>query len=201
MDAFFALAGFVILMTGTPGPANMVLMLSGVQQGFIKSLSFWLGTISGFVALNLVMGIGLSILLDEYAPLKIALKFLSAGYMIFLSLKALQASFSGQRNSNQGAVSDKQANDAKGLFRFQSGLIVHPLNPKAWVMLSLAYASYLTAFGNPILVSVLAFAILGGLCNLFWVLCGHLLGRTFQQSAIMVRSMIFINISVVIRGR
>ena len=53
MTAYLALLGFIIFMVGTPGPANLVAMLSGVTQGFVGSAGFISGLVVGKIGLNL----------------------------------------------------------------------------------------------------------------------------------------------------
>ena len=52
-------------MVGTPGPANLIVMLAGVRQGLRQSFSFILGLIVGKVALNLFIGFGFGLVLAE----------------------------------------------------------------------------------------------------------------------------------------
>ena len=63
MFAFFTLLAFVAFMVGTPGPANLILMLAGVRQGLRQCIGFILGLIVGKIALNLVIGFGFGIVL------------------------------------------------------------------------------------------------------------------------------------------
>jgi len=70
MFAFLSLLAFVAFMVGTPGPANLIVMLAGVRQGLRQSFSFILGLIVGKVALNLFIGFGFGLVLAE-APVSI----------------------------------------------------------------------------------------------------------------------------------
>ena len=45
MLAFFTLLAFVAFMVGTPGPANLIVMLAGVRQGLRQCIGFILGLI------------------------------------------------------------------------------------------------------------------------------------------------------------
>jgi len=65
MFAFLSLLAFVAFMVGTPGPANLIVMLAGVRQGLRQSFSFILGLIVGKVALNLFIGFGFGLVLAE----------------------------------------------------------------------------------------------------------------------------------------
>ena len=61
---------FIALMVATPGPANMLLMTAGAQQGYIRTLPFIAGLIVGKLGLNLLMALGLSGFLMDNPMLK-----------------------------------------------------------------------------------------------------------------------------------
>ena len=50
---------FAVFMVGTPGPANMLLMTSGANFGFWRSLPFVVGVTFGKLFINLLLGLGL----------------------------------------------------------------------------------------------------------------------------------------------
>ena len=69
MTSYFALLGFVAIMVGTPGPANLLVMLAGVQRGILGSIGFICGLIFGKVILNIFIGLGFGfVLVTLYAP-------------------------------------------------------------------------------------------------------------------------------------
>ena len=45
MTAHLALIGFIALMVGTPGPANLIAMLAGVTQGLRGCVGFFSGMV------------------------------------------------------------------------------------------------------------------------------------------------------------
>lgn len=40
LDLLLPLWGFIVVMVATPGPANLLLMSAGAQQGFLRTLPF-----------------------------------------------------------------------------------------------------------------------------------------------------------------
>ncbi|MGB0585053.1 MAG: LysE family translocator, partial [Candidatus Puniceispirillaceae bacterium] len=152
MLAFFTLLAFVAFMVGTPGPANLILMLAGVRQGLRQCIGFILGLIVGKIGLNLVIGFGFGIVLAKAPVWQLLLSYVSAGYMIWLALKSWPASDADTNN----------AEPVQDHFRFRNGLFVHPLNPKAWVMCVLAWGKFAPAIGEfsvQLPVVILTFAI------------------------------------------
>ena len=115
-------------MVGTPGPANMLLLTSGGNFGFWKSIPFVAGVTCGKLVLNFLLGIGLWDLLSFDDRLLLGLKVICVGYLTWLALKMSGFLFSRK--------------ELKKPETFWSGLAVHPLNPKAWAMLVFAYAHF-----------------------------------------------------------
>ena len=191
MLAFFALLAFVVFMVGTPGPANLVVMLAGVRQGLSQSIGFILGLIVGKIALNLVIGFGFGIVLAEAPVWQMLLSYVSAGYMIWLALKSWPAS-DADTNS---------AEPAQDHFRFRNGLFVHPLNPKAWVMCVLAWGKFAPALGDfsvQLPVVILTFAICQLCLHSLWCWLGTIMGKSLCNNVRSTRAMIIITVVIVI---
>jgi len=119
---------FVIFMVGTPGPANMLLMTSGANFGFWRSLPFVAGVTLGKLLLNILLGLGLWHLLSADPRILLALKVVCVTYLAWLALR-MSGFLMSKRELRQPET-------------FWSGLAVHPLNPKAWAMLVFAYAHF-----------------------------------------------------------
>jgi threonine/homoserine/homoserine lactone efflux protein len=64
IDTYLPLLGFMILMVGTPGPANLIVMLGGAQVGIKSCMGFIAGLILGKIALNVFIGFGFAIILS-----------------------------------------------------------------------------------------------------------------------------------------
>ncbi|MCO1335598.1 hypothetical protein MO867_14765 [Microbulbifer sp. OS29] len=59
MSLFLAMFGFSLAMPITPGPVNMVIISSGVNHGFSRTLPFVSGATVGFTLLLSMIGFGL----------------------------------------------------------------------------------------------------------------------------------------------
>lgn len=133
--------GFLIFaasMVGTPGPANMVVMASGARFGAQASLPFLGGVILGKQLIIWPLGLGLLSALDPAGPVFAALKWISVAYILWLAWK-----IAGTRivATEAGAVAP----------RFSEGLIVHPLNPKAWAMVVGGFTNFVHTDATPFL--------------------------------------------------
>ena len=61
-----ALAAFAFVTTVTPGPNNLMLLASGANFGFKKTLPHMFGIVVGLSGLTLVVGGGLMALFEAY---------------------------------------------------------------------------------------------------------------------------------------
>ena len=187
-EAFFSLLVFVLLMVGTPGPANMLAMIGGARLGVGPCLGFIAGLTIGKVGVNVLFGVGFGLLLAEEATLLLALKLLSAAYLAWLAIQSW----------NPPAMDGKDAR--KGL-RFREGLIVHPLNPKAWVMSLLAWTQFapdLGDFWQQMSLVCMTFATCQIFTHTAWCYLGSLIGRAIPNSLMLTRFLIVLTVGVVL---
>jgi len=192
MTAYLALLGFIAFMVGTPGPANLVAMLAGVTQGLRGCTGFIAGLIVGKIGLNLFIGFGFGVVLAADPVLQTAFSYASASYMIWLAVRSWPRSVNPARNQHQSLAVK---------FRFRDGVIVHPLNPKAWVMVVLAWGHFAPALGDFSLqlpVVMLSFALCQLVFHSLWCALGAYLGKSFAYSQRLAKLMILLTILVVL---
>ncbi|MCL6282117.1 LysE family translocator [Ruegeria sp. 2012CJ41-6] len=127
---------FAASQVGTPGPANMVLLGTGARYGFRAALPFVAGVIAGKQLIIWPVGFGLMQLADQAPMLFAALKYASAAYICWLAWKVANL-----------RLSPGQAEQAAP--GFLPGLIVHPLNPKAWAMIVAGFTGFVAPGSSP----------------------------------------------------
>jgi len=178
-------------MVGTPGPANLIVMLAGVRQGLRQSIGFILGLIVGKIALNLFIGFGFGLVLAEAPAWQMLFSYVSAGYMIWLALKSWPANDADANN----------AEPAHDHFRFRNGLFVHPLNPKAWVMCVLAWGNFAPDLGDfsvQLPVVILTFVICQLCLHSLWCWLGSIMGKSLRNNVRLTRAMIISTVIIVL---
>lgn len=150
-DIFMALVVFAFVTSITPGPNNLMLLASGVNFGFRRTIPHMLGIGVGFLTLLLGVGYGLGAVLETAPVLYLALKFAGGAYMLYLAYKIATSTSVGQ-------VADSAAKPMS----FMQALLFQWVNPKAWVMAVTAMASYTVhdAYTLSVLVIGLVFAII-----------------------------------------
>jgi threonine/homoserine/homoserine lactone efflux protein len=80
--AFFA---FSVVALFTPGPNNAMLMASGLNYGFRRTVPHILGVNFGFAFLVLAFGFGLGAVFSAYPALHTVLKYVGAAYLLYLA--------------------------------------------------------------------------------------------------------------------
>lgn len=191
--AVMSFAVFAASQVGTPGPANMALLATGARYGFRAALPFVAGVALGKQLIIWPIGFGLMELADRAPWLFEMLKWVSAAYIFWLAWKVSQLRL--------GASDPALA--APGFF---AGLIVHPLNPKAWAMIVAGF----TGFVSPGTDAVIATSIIGGILlatqvffHPLWTLAGDQIARTlagtraepylmYTLAALTVASVLFV---------
>ncbi len=143
--ALGSFAVFAASQVGTPGPANMALMATGARFGFRAALPFVAGVALGKQLIIWPIGFGLMEVAETAPWIFIALKWISAAYIIWLAWRVANMRLN---TAEEGA--------APG---FLAGLVVHPLNPKAWAMTTVGFTAF-TAPGTPAFEATLTIAAL-----------------------------------------
>lgn len=151
LDLFAALVGFAFVSSVTPGPNNMMLLASGVNFGFRRTVPHMLGIGFGFASLLLGVGFGLGALLSAFPPLHLALKLAGGAYLLYLAWRIA----SSRTLAEAGSASRPMSFGEAAAFQW--------INPKAWVMAVTAMAIY-TSPEAPVL-SVLLVATAFALVN------------------------------------
>lgn len=132
IDLLLALAGFAFVTSVTPGPNNMMLLASGVNFGFRRTVPHMLGISLGFVLMLFIVGLGIGQVLQANATIFSALKIASFAYMLWLAWKI----------ANSGPVEGGgEASTGKPMTFLQAALFQW-VNPKAWAMTVTGTAAY-----------------------------------------------------------
>lgn len=163
---------FAASQIGTPGPANMALMATGARYGFRAAIPFVAGVALGKQLVIWPVGFGLMEVADRAPWVFDTLKYLCAAYIMWLAWKVANL-----RLTSSGAPAD-----APG---FWAGLIVHPLNPKAWAMIIGGFTAFVEP-GTPALQATATIAAVLLTCQIIlhplWTLAGDAIARTVAGS-------------------
>ncbi|MEP2031048.1 MAG: LysE family translocator [Paracoccaceae bacterium] len=171
--AVASLVVFAASQVGTPGPANMALMATGARFGFRAALPFVAGVALGKQMIIWPIGFGLMQLADQVPWVFEILKWVSAAYILWLAWKVANLRLGDPSHSGY----------APG---FVAGLIVHPLNPKAWGMTIAAFTGFVAIDTPPLVATaIVAAVLLGCQCVLhpLWTYAGDKIATTVAGTA------------------
>ncbi|WP_282606567.1 LysE family translocator [Pelagibius sp. Alg239-R121] len=132
VDTFLALLVFAFVSSITPGPNNVMLLASGVNFGFWRTVPHMFGIAAGFGSLLLCVGFGLGALLTGFPALGIVLKVLGGSYLLYLAWRIAMSRSMGGAKTTTGR--DPMTFAAAAAFQW--------VNPKAWMMSVTAMSVY-----------------------------------------------------------
>lgn len=166
MNELLPLMTYCLLMSGTPGPNNMLMVACGAHHGYRRTLPAVLGINTGVALLTFAACLGLGALFTAWPPLHAALKLAGTLYMLVLAWRLVGSTAAQAR--------------APETLGFVQGVLFQVVNPKSWVKaVTLASVFMPTGFGllpGALLVSVIG-AVIGFPCTSTWVLFGAWIGR------------------------
>ena len=166
-----ALATFCFVSSITPGPNNLMLLASGANFGFRRTVPHLLGVCLGFAAMVFLVGLGIGSLFTAYPALYDALRAVAIVYMLWLAWRI--------------ATSDGLG-DAAGSARpmsFLEAVAFQWVNPKAWAMALGAIAAFVTpeAFFAGVTIVTVVFATVNLPCIASWAGFGVVLRRFLDR--------------------
>lgn len=129
-DLLFALVVFAFASSITPGPNNLMLMASGANFGFRRTMPHMLGIGIGFTVMVFLVGVGLIQIFDAFPLSYTILKMVSIVYLLWLAWKVANAAPIGEQDKAGRPMTFLQA----AVFQW--------VNPKAWAMALTAISAY-----------------------------------------------------------
>jgi threonine/homoserine/homoserine lactone efflux protein len=165
-EVLSALTIFAFVSSITPGPNNLMLMNSGANFGFKKTIPHLLGVGVGFTLMIALVGLGVIKLFDSFPLSYQILKVISIIYLLYLAFKIA----SSKGNFEQGSSSSTP-------FTFIQAAFFQWVNPKAWTMALTSISLYAPSKS---FVAVLFVAIVFGLINLPCISSWVVLGQKIQ---------------------
>ncbi len=167
VELVVALIAFAFVSSITPGPNNLMLMASGANFGFQRTVPHMLGVGTGFTLMVVLVGTGLMQLFDLYPLSYQILKTASIVYLSYLAYKIATA-----------AAPETGINSHGKPITFIQAVLFQWVNPKAWTMALTAITVYSPSSS---LDAVLAVALIFGLVNLPSVSVWAVLGQQLRK--------------------
>ena len=119
---YLALINYIIVMSVTPGPNNLILAATGVNFGLKRSLPMCAGIIIGSCSQCILALSTFHLLFNWVQELRFPLAVLGCSYLLWLSWKLYRSTF----GDDNGSVAKPMTLWQMALFQW--------INPKAWLM-------------------------------------------------------------------
>ena len=129
-ELLLALVGFAFVSSITPGPNNLMLMASGANFGFSRTIPHMLGISIGHSFMIVMVGLGLIQLFEAFPVLHTIMTVLSIAYLLYLAWKIANAAPPKEGEARGNPLTFLQA----AAFQW--------VNPKAWFMALTAITVY-----------------------------------------------------------
>ena len=166
-ETLLAFITYAFVTSVTPGPDNTMLLASGLNYGFVRSLPHVLGISIGFAVMVMGVGAGLGRLFEAYPSLYTVLRIVGGAYLMYLAWQIATAAPMGDASTHGRP------------FGFWKAAGFQWVNPKAWIMAIGAITVYLPAGGSmqAVVVLSLLFALVNAPSVTVWVTFGTTLRR------------------------
>lgn len=149
-----------------------MLLASGVNYGFRRTIPHMLGIGFGFLVLLLCVGFGLGEMLQRLPVLYMALKLAGGAYLIYLAWRIAMS-----RSISEGSKAGARP------MNFLEAAAFQWVNPKAWAIAIVAMATYTNAANAT--VSIVLVALVFFFVNLpsasIWTMFGSMLREWLSQ--------------------
>ncbi len=123
-----------IIGGGSPGPATLGIASTSMASGRRLGLIFACGILAGSAFWGLAAALGMGALMLGHAWLFEAMRYIGAGYLIYLAVKSLRSALSVKDMAPAKAHSGAASNV------FTKGALIHLTNPKAILGWGAVYA-------------------------------------------------------------
>ncbi|MGM9512967.1 LysE family translocator [Roseateles sp. DB2] len=174
MTDLLPLMSYCLLMSGTPGPNNVMLTTSGANFGYRATLPQILGILLGGFVLTLACCLGLGQLFLAWPVAQQVLRIGGALYLLFLAWRLSGATMA-------------QARALPRPLGFTHGALFQFINPKNWLK-AVTLASVFMPSGLPPLQAALLVALLSSLMGFpaisMWALFGVAIRRLLEKPAV-----------------
>ena len=131
MSPYLSMAAFALAASISPGPVNIVALSAGARHGLLASLRHVGGATIGFVALLVLVGLGLQALFTRLPYLETGAKWAGVAFLLYLAVSL--AADGGGLDPADGTSRPPSA---------WAGAAMQWLNPKAWLAALAGMSAY-----------------------------------------------------------
>lgn len=132
-----------VLAGASPGPATLSIAGTSMSHGRRSGLIFATGIIAGSATWGIAAALGVSALLATHVWMFETLRYLGAGYLLFLAIKSMRSALTPEKAV---AILGYSGTDSQVFFK---GYLIHLTNPKAILAWGAIYTIALPGDAGP----------------------------------------------------
>lgn len=166
---------FVVSMSVTPGPNNLMMMSSSIVFGVKRTLPHWIGVNIGFNLMLVAAVFGLGELVQRFPWMLTVIKVAGSLWLAWMAWQFLRAALFPVPSG----TSENRSEGSRPLHWYEAALFQW-VNPKAILMTVSAagvYYGLADAIWSRAAIMAGTFAVLGPPCGMAWILAGGVLRR------------------------
>ena len=168
MSLIFAMMVFSFVMSISPGPVNIIIVSSSINNGFKASFPFLSGATIGFTCLLAFIAFGFINMIEEFPSIFSYLSVLGSVFIAYMGFKILSSKATVQIDNNKNSP------------KFYEGFILQWLNPKAW-MACVSGVSMFSSSSYNLMLFILIYFIICYMSLSFWGLLGQKITILFNS--------------------
>lgn len=172
------LAAYAVPALITPGPNNMMVAISGVNFGFMRTRAHVLGICGGFSAMTFLVGVGLGSAFQKNPALHVAMRYAAFVFLCWIAWRIAFANISNENGKRRRPLT------------FIEAVLFQWINPKSWAVAAGAAATFITPEGNVYEESALVagvFLLFQLPCVFLWALFGAGIGGFLRNHPLTLR--------------
>ena len=167
-----SIVSFTLATVLTPGPNNIMMLSSGLNFGYKRTLPHMMGVAFGFAFMVVCVGMGINIIFDTFPFVYDIMKVVGFIYILWMALQIANSSVDIKENKNSKP------------FTFIQIVLFQWINPKAWIMAITAISSF-TVLNHDMFTQVLVIAFIyllsGFISTNTWTLGGVFLKKLLKN--------------------
>jgi len=186
-SSLLSLILYVLISIFTPGPSNISSASMAVMHGYRRTISYQAGLAAGVFLLMSLSGWFSAALLNVFPALEPIMRYIGAGYILYLAFGILKASYSF-------------AEEGVKPLKFIHGFMLQILNPKLIIFAFTLFSAFLAPITGNILLVVLAAVILAGIsfcATSAWSLFGAAVQTYLHEPRLKMAVNIILSLSLV----
>ncbi|MBO1256111.1 LysE family translocator [Alteromonas sp. 5E99-2] len=154
----------IFVLTASPGPIVLLCVTHSISYNFKTALFAAMGSLVAIIGIMSLSFTGLGLVIASSESVFAIIKWLGAGYLVFIGVKNIMASFNNQNTTTLKSVKSNHSYKSA----FTSGFLVGATNPKALIFFTALFPQFID-MSSPLLPQYLLLVFSFAVLELSWL--------------------------------